>query len=359
MFNFCHKNFIKYGWGNQTYGHRTSSDAKFWIKYGRCDTEPLDFRSECRRAVKLINETTEKKILVHFSGGIDSEIICKSFYESNIPFEVCIWVYDNNLNIHDIAYALKFCKEYNIRYNILQLDIVKFIKFDMFRVCRQKYFCHSWWSNMAKYAISQNDGYQILGDGHVNFNHDPLGLERSRTPSYIPPVLLHTKYYQGEDLEAKTYKVFGESQHAEILSYMEQTGKEGCSGFFYYTPELLLSFIRDEFIQNWLEYCDLKNLSEKIWYPMMCHETRVPSYVTGRRLQEELNINCTLDIRPFVKYKYWHELQLRPKFTGIDKIRPMIIKQLDRFGKKYPHNSPGNEMVFIPAEDFIRGLECE
>ena len=142
--------------------------------------------------------------------------------------------------------------------------------------------------------------------------------------------------------------MFAESQHADITSHM----KEGCSGFFHYTPELMLSFIRDEYIQNWLEYCDLKNINPKKLYPSLHPETKEITFLLGREYVDTLNVNCTLDIRPFVKYKHWPELEVRPKYTGIDKIRPLIIKKLDEFGEKNPYP----QMVFIPAYEFIEGL---
>lgn len=323
---FSHDNYIKYGWDK----------GKFYVKYGRCKREPMSFRNECINAADLIYDSTEKKILIHFSGGIDSEVVCRSFLEAKHPFEVCIWKYEDGLNEHDIKYAIKFCKKYDIKYTVVELNIIEFIKQDLPN--------HHWWSNVSKHMIEQNDGYQILGDGHVNFNHDPLNA------SYIPPVLLHTRFYQGEKLEAKTYKVFAESQHADITSHME----EGCSGFFHYTPELMLSFIRDEYIQNWLGYCDLRNINPKKLYPLLHPKTKKTTFLLGRKYVEILNVNCTLDIRPFVKYKHWPELEFRPKYTGIDKIRPLVIKKLDEFGERdsYP------QMVFIPADEFIEGLEC-
>jgi len=322
---FSHNNYIKYG----------LNKGKFWAKYGRCEREPMSYRDECINAADLIYESTEKKILIHFSGGIDSEVVCRSFLEAKRPFEVCIWRYNDRLNEHDINYAFKFCKEYNIKYNIIDINIIEFINQDLSN--------HNWWSNISKYMMEQNDGYQILGDGHVNFNHNPLNA------SYILPVILHTRFYQGEKLEAKTYEVFAESQYGDIESHM----KEGCSGFFHYTPELMLSAIRDEYIQNWLGYCDLKNIDPKKLYPVIHHLTKRITFVSGKEYLETLNLNCTMHMRPFIMYKHWPELEMRPKYTGIDKIRPLIIKKLNEFGEKNPYP----RIAFIPVDELIEGLE--
>lgn len=360
MFNFSHNNYIEYGWGEQLYGYRRNTKDKFWFKFNKCTQHPLDFRSECIRAVKLIYESTEKKILIHFSGGIDSEIICRAFIEANLPFEVCIWRYNHKINQHDIEYAIRFCKEYDIKYTFFDMDILSFIQIDVFDIFKQKFFCHCWWSNVAKYVMSQMDGYQILGDGHLNLNHDPLGLNGFNKPSYIPPVLIPTKYYKSPPvLEAKTYKIVAESQHPEILSYLEQVGKEGCTGFFFYTPELLMSYIKDSFIQDWLKYCSLDKIEDNKQYPIICPDTKKHIFVKGKDFIKNLNTNCTLDIRQHIEYKHWPELKHRPKYVGIDSIRSIRMAQSEEFGESYPHNSPGNEIVAILADKFIRDLEVE
>jgi hypothetical protein len=359
MFNFCHKNFIKYGWGNQTYGHRTSSDAKFWIKYGRCNTEPSDFRNECIRAARLIYESTNKKILIHLSGGIDSEIICRAFLEAKLPFEVCIWKFKDDLNYHDIIYAIDFCKKYDIKINEIEIDIIKFIGEDMFNIYKDN-FCPNWWANIVKYVVEKMDGYQIFGDGHANFNHDPLGIKAHRVPAYIPPVLIPTKYYKSPPvLEAKTYKIIAEGRHYNILPYMDQINKEGCTEFFYYTPELIYSYIKDDFIQDWLKYCKMDNIENDRLYPTVCHVTRNHIFLNGNDYIRTLSVNSTFNLKQHIQYKHWPEMKNRPKYSGIDKIRPIIIDQGHLFGRKYTYNTPGNEIVAIPAEDFIRSLECE
>jgi len=324
---FSHNNYIKHGWDK----------GKFWIKYGRCEREPLSFRDECIIAADKIYNSTEKKILIHYSGGIDSEVVCRSFLEAKRSFEVCIWRYNDNLNKHDIDYAFKFCKKYDIKYNVIDIDIIEFLNQDMPN--------HNWWTNLAVHMIKQNDGYQILADGHVNFNHDPMNA------IFIPPVLLHTRFYQGEELEAKTYALVTESQYPYIESYME----EGCSGLFHYTPELMLSAIKDDYIQNWLDYCDLKNIDSKKLYPLLHPHTKKLELLSGEEYLKILDVNCTLDIRPFIMYKYWVESEVRPKYTGIDKIRPLVIKKLIEFGEKnlYP------QIAFIPVNEVIEGLQIK
>jgi hypothetical protein len=260
MFNFCHNNYIKYGWGNQLYGKRESSEDKFWFEFGRCEREPLDFREECLIAAKLMYEATEKTLVIHLSGGIDGEIICLALLKQNLPFEVCVWKYNDDINKHDIDYAFKFCNTHNIKCNVLEIDVLKFLKQDVYERYNSKFFCPFWFTNLCKWAIEQLDGYHVFGDGNLYFNHDPLGIHSVKKPVYIPPTPFHpSNYISPPVLEAKTYKTLVEAQHGETTSFLESIGKEGCQGFFHYTPELLLSYIRDPMIQDWLNYCYKKS----------------------------------------------------------------------------------------------------
>ena len=51
------------------------------------------------------------KFVLALSGGIDSEVTMKAFYELNIPFRGLSQALFDVMNVHDIVYAAKYCKE--------------------------------------------------------------------------------------------------------------------------------------------------------------------------------------------------------------------------------------------------------
>lgn len=312
---FCHNNYIKYGWGDQLYGLRQRDGDKFWFKFGSCTQEPLDFRSECIRAAKLLYEGTEKKILVHFSGGIDGEIICRSFLKNNIPFEVCIWKYDADLNAHDIKYAVKFCKEYNIKYNFFEISLIESILHSKYN---DRYHVPFYSITIRKKAIEANSGYQIMGDGYSFLIHDPLGGQNR----YFNPMSLYIKdNIISETYDAKPYAIISEQKHANHISFIKDIGKEGTVNFFHYTPELVMSILEDDLTQNWIKNC----------------HTRNPKYHT----------NGTCNFKQEIKYKHWSELEVRPKYTGADLFEKTLIKRhIEKVSKKFPYGKPGNEIIF-------------
>jgi hypothetical protein len=59
-----------------------------------------------------------ENILVYYSGGLDSELVCNSLIESGKKFTPVIFQWTNNndiINQHDLNYAFKFCKEKNLK----------------------------------------------------------------------------------------------------------------------------------------------------------------------------------------------------------------------------------------------------
>jgi hypothetical protein len=222
---------------------------------------------------------------------------------------------------------------------------------------KSKFFCPFWFTNLSKWAIEQTDGYQIFGDGNLYFNHDPLGIHSVKKPIYIPPMPFHPScYLSPPTLKNETYKILVEAQHGETTSFLEEIGKEGCQGFFHYTPELLLSYIRDNMIQDWLNYCKLNPLPENRKYPTISPETRMPVWFEAKDYINSLNSNCILNIRPHIKYKYWPEIEIRPKFNGLEKIKEISLEQVKKLGKQYPYNTPGNEILMVSIDQFMESL---
>lgn len=95
------------------------------ISFDLYDHRKLDFKSAALLTARLIGDRY-KKIYVAYSGGYDSELVCKSFLEANIQFTpVCVI---NPFEPSEIEYAFYFCKQYSLNPIILDLTLDKFAK---------------------------------------------------------------------------------------------------------------------------------------------------------------------------------------------------------------------------------------
>jgi hypothetical protein len=103
------------------------NSTEFSIYYKPITRIPADWYQECLNTAKYISSLADKPIAIAFSGGIDSEVVCRSFLSSNIPFTPIIFKHVDNANYHDITYALQFCNKNNLKPIILDFDVDEFL----------------------------------------------------------------------------------------------------------------------------------------------------------------------------------------------------------------------------------------
>jgi hypothetical protein len=97
-------------------------------------TELIDVPFEIGRSITeifndhLSNRQT-KYVEVLYSGGLDSELVLLSCMKNNIPviaLTLVIRVDGLIINTHDLYYAEKFCRDYNITHKLIEFDANKF-----------------------------------------------------------------------------------------------------------------------------------------------------------------------------------------------------------------------------------------
>lgn len=245
------------------------------VTYGKCDQNVMTWRNECIRAAKLIRESNKEDIKVHFSGGIDSEIVARSFLLANIPFSVVICRHDNNKNLHDIKYAIKFCEENNVDYKFVDLDRDWFInegcipyikKYKTSTISIPQYF----------YTFERTGGCPVLGLGDI-YLHKNYG-----------------RYY------------ISEFKHIfSIFEYLNMNNMEGIPYFFKYTPELIISFLNIDIVKKWMK--DNKNIQD---------------YICNRNIKHEIYAS------------EFPELVKRPKFHGYETVSKYSKKARSLFINK-------------------------
>jgi hypothetical protein len=61
-----------------------------------------------------------------FSGGLDSELVLRSYMAIGITPNVYIFRYENDYNIYDVSYAVTICSLLNIGYKIIDFNLDQF-----------------------------------------------------------------------------------------------------------------------------------------------------------------------------------------------------------------------------------------
>jgi hypothetical protein len=300
MIELTHRNYFKIGYNGTWFNLRTKEDDVFCAEYGRCEREPADFRQECINAARLIG-TRHPRPTVMFSGGIDSEVVVRSFHAAHVPFDVAILRFKNDLNIHDISWAVVTCETLGVPYRLFDLDLEAFVLggdadhyAHMTRVPTLEIATVMWLTDQLDFAVG--------GMG------DPYFTKGTGTPGEVKP----------DDLWALNEWEWLSGRYRYFLV----AGKQGVPGFFNYTPELVYSFVTEH--DNLLVVTD-----------------QMPTLVNSRAVKHGI----------FARH---FDLMPRPKYTGYERSDHLWAQRRAEFEKLYGH---ARNKVFIPFDDLMLMLQ--
>lgn len=286
------RNHFEFGYDNQAFTFREHPNQKWFVKYGRCQNTPLDFKNECIRTAKKIRQSTKDPIYVMFSGGVDSEVALRSFVEAQIEVQAAILRFKNDLNIHDISWAIVICEALKVPYKIYDLDILDFWKNQALKYAEPTY-CVTPQLISTMWLVDQIDGYPVMGSAECLFVKEvPEGYKPGISP------------YPRSD-----WSLWEKEKIAAWYRHFMVRNRDGCPGFYQYTPEIMLSYLQDPFVQDLVNDKLIGKLSTessklKIYQQHFDIITR-PKYTGFEKLQNE---------------DAYYRNQLKEMFPGCDQI---------------------------------------
>ena len=295
MIELTHRNHFQFGYDGKAFIDRTSNEQRWWVNYGRCSRWPLDWRSECIIAAREIRASTNREIWLCFSGGIDSEIVAESFRYARIPIRAAILRFKNDINAHDISWAISYCEMHKVPYELFDLDINAFfdsgemMHFADLTSCPTPQLPSSM---KLMELIAKRGGYPILGSAECY-------LSRHNTGWYM---------YEREKI-------------ASLYRYLLKTNTPGQAGFYQWNPEIMYSFLVDPLLKNLVE-------------------DKIPNH------------KDTYYLKPELYAQYW-KFHTRPKYTGFEKIERLDRKWRPILEQKFGHC---DEQVYIRYDDLVQRL---
>jgi hypothetical protein len=113
--------------------------ADFAVSSFSLDTDfftSLKFDKESLQNYRIDAIQTSIKVLgskpaLCLSGGIDSQAMVLAFLEAGVDFEVFLMRFNKNFNSMDSDHAITFAEKYGITLNIFDIDIVRYLTFDL------------------------------------------------------------------------------------------------------------------------------------------------------------------------------------------------------------------------------------
>ena len=275
MIYITHNNHFEFGWGEGKFNFYNQI-GEYWMKFGRASYMPSSFRSECVRAAKLIGENANLPVLICFSGGMDSEVVVRSFQEAEIDFEVVIMnlKYDNNNNTNDYdnIYAYNYVKQHNISYRTITIDLEEYM-LNNFIADAKKYKGNYLGLFIQKEIVRQFPNHHcVLGGGDIKLQRHRYNGRPDRSGLYLEEEVVSVAPME--------------------IGYFQNRGVS--NRFFMHTPELMLAWLTDPDINHWIKR----------------EVSLVSKYGT---------INY-YGIKAFIYTKHWSDIIDRPKYNGLEGI---------------------------------------
>jgi len=291
--NTLDENF-SYGYDGNLYNLR-STNSNLQCYYKKASYIPSSFREECVRICNKISHyaETQKRIpIILFSGGLDSEIVIRSFIDSKKPFKIVVNKFSNNFNSHELFYVEKFLNSYNLTADYIDIDVETWLESNealaMAEISKCPYSEMLPTMKLIDHVYYQMNGVPVLGNGDF----------------YASIIDNQWMYVEFE----------------YILSWMRYCVAKkivGAINFFQQTPEIVLAMGKDPLVTKTINDGFKPNL-------------RSTKYM--------------------IYQKYWNDVEIRQKFNGAEKIQTLCDKINNSHLIKY---SDYKRKWTMPLEEFL------
>lgn len=204
-----------------------------------------------------------------FSGGVDSEIVLRSYLKIGANPKVYIIRYENDYNIYDVSYAITICSLLNVEYTIIDFNLKKFYEHDAEKISELAQVCRPRALPQCKF-MDLVDGLPILGSS------DLTGVRTN------------------DDYSKKgTWLIRCWEHDIGWSKYLRETNRPGIAEWFKWSPGLVISFTQMQ------------------WF----------NKITNDEYYGKLGFNSTKIIGYRETYP---DLIERRKQTGFEKVDPLI-----------------------------------
>lgn len=336
-FEYSQHNHYKWGYGDEWF-NAPSSDKLFKLEFGYVTRPVMSFREECINAAKLIAAKATKPIVIGLSGGFDSQMVCLSFLQINVPFKVVIvkmFVDDSLVNGHDIKTARDFCLKYNIDYIKFDINLDEFYK-----TKGAEYAAKYGFSNVETIVQTATmdfvcpDYHYIMGGGDATVS--PV-IATKFPDKQIPTIKTH--------IPNQTVATWSQ-RSSPIMQHMVEMGYEGTSKFFLYTPELMIAYLKSDTMTNFL-------MAQEVIYDFWCRG--FPAELSWWKCYHYL-------YKPFMVLTEWPEVIPVRKFTGFEHLygpefNTGKIREYDAIVTSYSKGVTGNQSVVLTVQELIEYVE--
>lgn len=217
-----------YGWkyGDLPLFSRQPDNLEFKTVFGKHVGVVRSFKEELHNAARSTMDHAGQKPTILYSGGVDSEIMLRSFIDIGANPNVLIARYENDYNIYDVSYAVVTCEMLNVPYKIVDFSLKHFYENDAIKYAELAQIDRPRALPYCK-LLEIVDGFPVMGASDMS----PYRTDDDYTK-------------QGTWLMRCWEHDIGWSK------FLRMIGKLGIAEWFKWTPGLVLSYMQTDWFKN-------------------------------------------------------------------------------------------------------------
>lgn len=206
--------WIEWSYDDIPFSPPLAENSKFDLKlYPVKNLVVKSYYDELLNNASKIRDSFQEPINVFFSGGINSQIILRSYLDLKIPINVYIIKFNNDINLSDVSTAINICQSLDIRYQTINFDLKSFFENEAESIYDRCFSLDPIKLILIK-STEKIDGVSIFGTGEFYFI-----------------------------LDNNTWRLKLTEENFKISTSLVKFNRPIISNWFYYSPELLLSFV--------------------------------------------------------------------------------------------------------------------
>jgi hypothetical protein len=217
-------NWYQWSYGDTLWGRQTSGLK--WNTSYKCNhvSRIGSFKEEMLTAARsTMDHYSGLKPCIFFSGGLDSELVLRSYIDIGADPIVNIFRFEDHINEYDVSYAIVICETLGVKYNIIDFNIAKFFEHDAESISNISQIDRPRGLPQLKF-LDFTQGFAVLGIG------DPRWTRSVKDNT--PWVLLDQEHDTGWD------------------KYILHKNIPAIAQWFKWTPELVLAYTELEWFKD-------------------------------------------------------------------------------------------------------------
>jgi len=243
--------WLVWSYNDVPFGQRTNKDDvyKFTINH-LPSSEPIkSYKEELYNNAKLMRDYHTGKFDVLLSGGIDSEVIVRTFKDLGITHNTYIFKYEDNINHKDVASAIEIATSLNIPYTVIDFNLEKFFNTEAYDVFQKSGCIRAGRLPHLKF-FDYLDNIPLMGEGEPYWSRVLVG-DYSKKSEWLFPM--------------------NESNH-NCAIYLHNLGRDNLCDWYEFSPNLIKAFNNLSLIQDLL--------NDNIVGKTSCWTSRIPIHLT-------------------------------------------------------------------------------